>query len=400
MPTAMTIDPSGSLMRIGLTAMCTLVAACGSSGSDDGDSRSCDTIESGSDLAQLSTDECYEVTNPIVLETGHWTLEAGTTLYFHDDTGLTVRAGATLDINGTNDDPVLLRGDKEAMGAWRGLNILAPGPHKLSHLSVHHAGGASWEADNEFRRGALVIGDDAVDIAITDAHFEDNEFAAITTDAPDAEVTLAGSHFSSNDYPLRVQANHVANIAMDNTFDDNRHDVILIHTDEPLTGDATWQPLAAPFGVETTLPVEATLTLTPGVRLYFERHAGLDVDGGLVDAQGTDSDPVVFRGANDTSGYWRGIRFRNTPPDTINHMSRVGVFHAGSDRWDELWSNSQANVLVHDGGRLTINHSTISEGDYHGISVRDGVVEGCEGLQYDDLHRHAEHSYDGDEVCF
>ncbi|HEX2865860.1 MAG TPA: right-handed parallel beta-helix repeat-containing protein [Ignavibacteriales bacterium] len=74
----------------------------------------------------------------------------------------------------------------------------------------------------------------------------------------------------------------------------------------------TLTPDHSPYRVSGIIEVDSmsTLTIEPGVSIYFSDSAGLVVKGKLV-AQGTREQPVFFTKDNDNSS-WNGIQFINT----------------------------------------------------------------------------------------
>ena len=398
----MTEHLSPYLRLITLAALCFFATACGSSDSEDGDSdsRSCTAVEVSEELSGgvILDDDCYIFSRALGIDDGELVITAGTTLYFEQDSGLVVQQSGQLRIEGSADEPVILRGDDEELGAWRGIYLESSGPHHITHARISDAGGRLWDFAHELTRGGLVLNGGA-SVDVDEVHFMNNEHSAITSASPDTVLTIDNAYFADNDLPMRLHAPLIDSLTGALSFENNRNDYVFVHTGEPLTTDATWVPLDVPYQFESPLPVHSHIIIEPETELIFERHAGLDFHGGTLFVDATGSDPVRFVGATDTAGYWRGLRFRSTPA-TGNQLTNVEVLHAGSERWDTSWSNSQANVLVHDGGNLTINHALIADGDYHGISTRDAVVTGCEGLTFRDNRRHDSHFHDGDEVCF
>ena len=71
----------------------------------------------------------------------------------------------------------------------------------------------------------------------------------------------------------------------------------------------------------------AVLTIEPGTVIEFEAGVQFHV-GGTIIANGSSSNRIVFRGAAETSGFWRGIKFETS--NTSNQMSFVTVKDAGS----------------------------------------------------------------------
>jgi hypothetical protein len=73
-----------------------------------------------------------------------------------------------------------------------------------------------------------------------------------------------------------------------------------------IVGDATWTRAGSPYLVTTSISVtnEATLTIEPGVDVYFVAGAGMRIEGGL-SAQGTQASQV--RIAGNEGATWQGL---------------------------------------------------------------------------------------------
>lgn len=397
------ISPAFRHLLTPLAVASILAIGCGSSGSEDsdGDSRSCITIESSDELiggASLD-DDCYEIATLLTVDDGAIAIHADTTLYFNEGAGLSIEGSARLDVSAGAETPAVLRGDESQRGRWRGIYLGSPGPHHIEGLHLHDAGGDNWAGQPHLARGGIVIGSDDATVEVVDSHFENNEYAAITSATAEASIELSQNHFHNNDYPLRLHGNHLGGIDSDNGFADNRTNVILVHTDEAVTSQASWSALEIPYQIEEALPIRRLVTIEPQTTLSFEQHAGLDVDGGSLHIDAAGDEPVRFVGVSDTPGYWRGLRFRNTPP-AGNVLTNIEVHHAGSERWNQSWGNSQAAILVDEEGFLDLNDALIAHSDYHGISVREALLVGCDDIRFESNHRHNQHSYDDDETCF
>lgn len=387
-----------------LVAITLMVFACGcgASDSDDGtDSRSCTSLSDSGDVdgnVTLTDDDCYMIDDTVALTHGELTVEPGTQVYFGPDAGLVVEQTGRLNVAGTTDNPVLFRGDHDEHGFWRGIKIAAGGTHHIEHAHIQHGGSAPWDHDNYHARGGVVVDDDSAQLTVGDVEFTDNETAAVTTVAEGAELDIAHSSFADNDTPLRLHPDQVGGLGEGLEFGDHRTEAVVIHTDGTAADNAHWPKLELPYLVEEPIELSATISVDSGTEFRFDRHAGIDVNAGVFEAVGTGDDPVRFVGDNDVSGFWRGLRFRNAPGEA-SRLEHVEILHGGSEHWDRSWSNSAANLLVHDGGHVTLNHAYIAHSDYHGISIRDALVDGCNDIEYEDHHRHSHHTYDDDEGC-
>ena len=116
----------------------------------------------------------------------------------------------------------------------------------------------------------------------------------------------------------------------------------------------------------------ATLTLSPGTRLYFHKDALLDVAGRLV-AQGTRDSMIVMRGDrldymlpgvqyDVLDGQWGGIRLRGTSYDNLLEWCDI---HGGC--WGVLADSADADQM-----KLSVVSSVI-----HNVQINGIQAEGC-----------------------
>ena len=108
----------------------------------------------------------------------------------------------------------------------------------------------------------------------------------------------------------------------------------------------------------------ATLRLSPGVRIEFDQGAGIDVNSdGVLLAEGSASNPIILTGGLATKGFWSGITIESIANSTLNH---VIVDYAG-------FSNSGVGraVQLDFSGRASITNSTIRNSSGYGIYTRD-----------------------------
>jgi hypothetical protein len=112
--------------------------------------------------------------------------------------------------------------------------------------------------------------------------------------------------------------------------------------------------------------VEAKLTIEPGVEIAYGSDAGLEFrSSGILDAQGTAAKPIVMRGEQATSGYWRGLRFSGS--NNANKLYFATIDGAGSLPWDG--GNIKANIDINDNSKVEIKNCTISNSASDGIYV-------------------------------
>ena len=123
---------------------------------------------------------------------------------------------------------------------------------------------------------------------------------------------------------------------------------------------------------------ERTLNVSPGTTLYFGEDAGIRVlDSGALSAVGTSNDPICMYGLEEQRGYWRGLRFLNSP-SADNRLDHVVLEHAGSRTWT---TNRQARnhggvVVIGDDVQLTVSNATFQNNQRPAIIATDSPQSG------------------------
>ncbi|WP_231186288.1 hypothetical protein [Haladaptatus sp. DYF46] len=115
----------------------------------------------------------------------------------------------------------------------------------------------------------------------------------------------------------------------------------------------------------------ATLTVKSGTELVFEQNAGLKIatDATLV-AKGTCKRPVLFTGAQETRGFWRGIYFEDS--NKPNEMTYCVVEYAGGG--DEFWqADVEANLAVGGNSRIAASNCAFRESGAWGFTFGSEV---------------------------
>ena len=145
------------------------------------------------------------------------------------------------------------------------------------------------------------------------------------------------------------------------------------------TVDVTWPVnLDLPYLVTDTIgvngPSNPTLTIEPGVQIQFTSGKYLSIGGssssykGKLIAQGTQANPIIFTGSEQTPGYWRGVYFYNYADDT-SVIENCVVEYAGS---------SSTGIYIKDSSP-TIKNTTVQYSSIYGIytSNSSSLIQDC-----------------------
>lgn len=148
--------------------------------------------------------------------------------------------------------------------------------------------------------------------------------------------------------------------------------------DGSISSNTTWRTSNSPYLVTENIMVfeGATLTIEPGVTIWFEDTFGLQVMGTLV-ARGTSDQPIVFsspKGQKDKNDWW-GIAFKDTATDAAfdaegsyvsgSALQFVTVEYAGyrQDTYVDYYAVSAPDTA------LFVDHSAIRHNGCGGLQV-------------------------------
>ncbi len=166
------------------------------------------------------------------------------------------------------------------------------------------------------------------------------------------------------------------------------------------------------YQVTDTLTADngAVVTIEPGSVLQFEENAGLEIwSDARLHAAGTADANILFTGAQQTPGFWKGISYNETN-GTENVLDYATIEYAGGDSLGYVESTSLA-VGSHDNTvQLSVTNTTIRNGGSVGLYVEDqadltfenntitGHAEAAAEVHVEELnHLNATSSYSGNE---
>jgi hypothetical protein len=116
--------------------------------------------------------------------------------------------------------------------------------------------------------------------------------------------SVANCTFSSiNNWPVRIYASDASVLAASNTFTGIKNAGIYVYGGSLSAASHTWQTLAVPYYLASalTIPSGSTLNLGPGCIVKPAYGTGISIGGGVLNAQGTAGQPVLFTSSRDDS---------------------------------------------------------------------------------------------------
>lgn len=139
----------------------------------------------------------------------------------------------------------------------------------------------------------------------------------------------------------------------------------------------------ADYVLNNDLYITGNVEIAAGVVIEIAEGYGIDVVGkeASLRCNGTASQKVVFRGAQEQPGYWKGLRFRDAA-STRNEFNHTEVLHGGGAPWGSDLPN--ANVVVEfylNPSYLALNSCMLGQSEAAGLSVQyenSMLIENCD----------------------
>jgi len=318
--------------------------------------------------SDITYDGCYKViSNITVSNNALLTIAKGSTLLFTDSTELSVSNDGALKAVGTITEPILFTSEQKTAGYWDGLRFRYSNNTKneLDYVTVEYGGGNGYgnllldassnspcrlKISNSTFRHALNYG-----FWFDDDSIIDNFKNVIST-----KNSKSAGHLT---------ADTMASLDSASKFKGNSKDYVTLGT-STLHSDATWKPLSVPVNVVGDISIPKNLLIKEGSTFVFNsgRTFSISSEGSLI-AKGTKSEPILFTGAQQTAGYWEGLRFRYSN-NIKNELDYVTVEYGGGNGYGNLLLDASSNSPC----RLKVNRSTFTNSSKYGIWLDGGSV--------------------------
>ncbi len=322
----------------------------------------------------LESGNLYSVTDDVSVSAA-LTIQEGVYLQFASGTRLLIGSDGRIDAQGTESDPIVIRGAEAVAGYWRGIEIHSSDiTNTLSYVNIMHTGSA--ELNSDAKTAIMVEGFAAGVLAIEHVTVSDAVGYGVIVQSGGTLLSFSANTFENIEgMPARIHGTQVHKLDGTNIYDSTNTDNRVEVDGGTLDADVTWAALSGdvPYFVSDGIGVSAELTLSPGVLLHFGSALRLIINNsGSIIADGSAGDTIVLTGAEQVAGYWRGIELNS--PAATNLMDNVEISYAGHP--NGFSGGAEANMLLDgfNGALLTLQNSTISHGPAHGIVVENGAT--------------------------
>jgi hypothetical protein len=317
----------------------------------------------------------YAITDDVTVEST-LTIEPGVYLDFAADTYMLVRG--TILASGTAEAPIVMRGAVQETGYWRGVQINSSDiTNVFEHVMVMHTG-SSELADN--KTAILIEGFSRGVLNLKNVTISDVEGYGLFVEASGTIRDFTSNNFTDiGGTPVAVPVDQVHTLDANTTFDSSsntRNAVEITGGTLELQNEVTWTALnsSVPYYITDNITLNSDLVISEDAIFEMDSEILFLARDGGIRALGSADEPVIFRGAVEQAGYWRGIQINSS--DMTNLLQNVEVRHAGHPTGFQGTQDAEANILVEgfSQGYLTLKDSTVADGGGYGVFVENSAT--------------------------
>ncbi|MFN8287970.1 MAG: hypothetical protein U0V74_14530 [Chitinophagales bacterium] len=313
------------------------------------------------------------------------TIEPGVVIRFENNAGIRIASGGSLKAIGTATNPIVLKGNVDAAGVWKGLYFQSNSvENELNYCTISNGGSASFDGNNTRKANIRVANNAQLKIrnsTVSKSAYDGLYVDGLDVDAINPVTVFNNNTFSDNqNYPVSTIGAMVT--VMDGTtsqFTGNTKNKILVRGGR-LYGNHTWNKANVNYLIQDVVSAgyytdNGNLTINPGVTIEFAGDAGLCTGdystASWLKINGSSTEHVVLKGETTAAGAWKGVAFQSTSPN--NDINYADISDGGSSSYTGA---TQKRANIHAGawsdGSFTISNTTISNSAAWGIWVTLG----------------------------
>lgn len=305
------------------------------------------------------------------------TIEPGVTIMFTGvDGSISVGENAGLRMVGTADKPIVLTGptNNPNKGSWGYVDVNSNRADNQFEYVTFNNGGS--EASVVEVIGKLSMKHCTINGALG------NGFVASGTMTAFENNTIK----NVNQYPVVFGNYQLMNSLGDgNTYTNNGHNMIKLDCywfdNEGIYETIKFRNQGIPYYAPQGMNLRATqdvMRVYEGVEIVFGSNTGIYVgENGLIEVQGTESAPVIFRGEQNENGFWDGIEY-SSQRTAGSKLVNVTIKNAG--KYDE------AALRLNEDSYFTLNNVTINGSNGYGMKVAIPVDWDTEQYVFSNYH--------------
>jgi hypothetical protein len=296
------------------------------------------------------------------------TIQEGAQMVFDNDVLLRFINQSSLKVMGTADNQVVFKGKIQQPGAWRGIMIETPNlENTIKHARFAHAGHSNLLSG--YGKAAIGLSSGAR-ANFSNVHFDEIDGFGIYLRYDNSRITTNSLSFGNqlSEGAIRMNTIHISNLDTGSNMGGNY--VVVNGGNLPDTEDVIWPKLMnGKYLFNSGGNVYGKITIQPGTIMEFDSDILLRIQGVIV-ADGTSADPIVFTRKEGTSVHWKGINIEGSSIENLINFAEVS--YGGNSTL--LSGYGQTNIGIATNGRLTLTNSTISNSLGYGIYPRSGAT--------------------------
>lgn len=299
------------------------------------------------------------------------TVEPGVVIAFESDASMKVNQDATLIMEGTANKPIVLTGVAEEKGLWRGMLIESnKASNTMKYVTIEYAGSSSASHSGGMVPAGLQV-DKGGDVSIDHCTFRHCKDYGLFWSS-DKYISITNSIFTKNDVPIITEGwNQIKLYNNTNSYTGNVNDYV--HLKHPgISNDnqeITMRKIDVPYYITTggynRYDVDhAKLVIEPGVDIIVAT-SGTKMrirDDASIQATGTASDPITFRGVNGVKADWGYIIIQSG--SALNEIEHTNIQNAGNSM-----ANIKAAVQVDYGSYLNIHDVNFTDNAGYAVGM-------------------------------
>lgn len=317
----------------------------------------------------------YRLTGGIdITEEAHLALSPGSTFVAEEDVGFNIDGGSFAAEGGESEaKQIVFTGAEEIPGYWSGIHFegTKSSDNKLNWVVIEYAGGSSYRGSKS--AGLMLNSTGAygapLRIAIDNTTVRYSANFGLFVESPHATITSFqnNSLVENEGAAADIHPGVLGSIDETSTYADNADNYVRVQNGSVSDGEEhTWSAIDAPYRFPNNVDIEegSHVDIEAGTTLEFEANKGLNVEGATLAANGTESDEVLFRGSEQTAGFWGGLQFSTTESEK-NALNYTTLRHGGGNSFRGA---SDAALMLNSsgayGGALRIHLESIEISDF------------------------------------
>jgi hypothetical protein len=301
----------------------------------------------------------YIVTEEVEIYDGKMTIEPGVTIQFDEGASLFVGIEGRIDAVGTAGEPIRMIA-KENTPSWAGIYINTQKANRLHHVQIENAGsGKKYGVYNKTSAAITLDGKISIENTII-SKSGDVGVRINSRDGTDITSFSGNTIRDCGGYPILTHINYIGGLDLtSNVFSENGKNVIAIDDEynDRLTEDTEIDGLEIPYLLKGEIELYANLALNRGVEFVMEENSAIIHEAGddyRFEIKGSETDHVVIRGLEATSGFWQGISIKSR--NSGNVFDYLDISDGGGSKM--TFAEGKANISIEFQGALVLSNST------------------------------------------